>query len=221
MAKPFAWSFSRLKNDETCPKKHYEVDIAKNYIDDTTQLKWGNEVHEALAKAVTRKAELPDSMKDYQSWVDRLRAAPGETLVEQRYALTKELKPTEYFAPNVWYRGVADVVVLGSKLALAADWKTGKIVHDSIQLMLMAQCIFAFHPTIETVHTEFIWLKDNCTTPETFTRTGVADNWIGLLPRVQEYQRHVETQTFEPKPNRLCFRHCPVISCPFHGKRNN
>lgn len=217
---PFTWSFSRLKNDETCPKKHYEVDIAKNFVDDTTQLRWGNEVHAALAAACSGKVALPDSMRDYQHWVDAIKAGPGELLTEQRYALTKDLKPTEYFGPAVWYRGVADVVRIDGPVALAVDWKTGKILHDSVQLMLMAQCIFSFHPEIQRIRTEFIWLKDNCSTPEIFSRQGVADAWQGLLPRVQEYQRHIDTKTFMPKPGRLCFKHCPVLSCPHNGKRN-
>lgn len=216
----FAWSFSKLKNDEVCPKKHYEVDIAKNFADNTEQLKWGNEVHAALADACSGKKPLPESMVDYQHWVDKVKAGPGELLVEQKYALTKDLQPTEYFGPRVWYRGIADVVRLDGPVALAVDWKTGKVVHDSVQLMLMAQCVFAFHKDVQRIRTEFIWLKDNCSTPEVFSRQDVADTWLGLLPRVQEYERHVMTQTFMPKPGRLCFKYCPVISCPHNGKRN-
>lgn len=216
----FTWSFSRLKNDETCPKKHYEVDIAKNFAEDTEQLKWGNEVHKALANACIGKAPLPTSMQPYQHWVDAIKSGPGELLVEQRYALTKELQPTEYFGPKVWLRIVADVVRIDNDIALTADWKTGKILIDSIQLALCAQAIFAFHPAVQRIRTDYIWLKDDCATTEIFTRQSVADMWLGLLPRVQEYERHVTTQTFLPKPGRLCYKYCPVISCPHNGKRN-
>ena len=214
----FTWSFSKLKNVETCPKKHYEVDIAKHFAESTEQLTWGNTVHKALADACSGKAPLPDSMTPYQHWVDRIKAGPGELLVEQKYALTRDLQPTEYFGPKVWYRGIADVVAMGKHVALAVDWKTGKILDDSVQLALMAQCLFAFHKELTTVRTEYIWLKDDCTTGHTWTRQDVANMWLGLLPRVQEYERQVTTQTFMPKPSGLCVRHCPVLSCPYHGK---
>ena len=51
--KPFSWSWSKLKNFRTCPKRHYHVDIAKDFKeDDSEDLLWGNEVHEALAKRI-------------------------------------------------------------------------------------------------------------------------------------------------------------------------
>ena len=214
----FTWSFSKLKNDETCSKKHYEVDLAKNFAESTEQLTWGNTVHKALADACMGKSPLPDSMTPYQHWVDRIKAGPGELLVEQKYALTREFQPTEYFGPKVWYRGIADVVRLDGPVALAADWKTGKILDDSVQLGLMAQCLFAFHKDLQFVRTEYIWLKDDCTTGHTWTRQTVADMWLGLLPRVQTYEDHIKTQTFMPKPSGLCRGHCPVVSCPHYGK---
>ena len=30
VVKPFSWSYSRLKNYEACPKKHYHLDIKKD-----------------------------------------------------------------------------------------------------------------------------------------------------------------------------------------------
>ncbi len=216
----FTWSYSKIKNFETCPKKHYEVDIAKNFVDDTTQMKWGNEVHKALADACTGKKPLPPEMIDYQHWVDRVKDGPGELLVEQKYALTKDLQPTEYFSPRVWYRGIGDVVRIDGPVTLVLDWKTGKILVDSVQLMLMAQCIFAFHTTVKRVRSEFVWLKDDCSTPETYTRQDVANAWVGLLGRVNELEQAARTMTYPPKPGKLCAKYCPVVSCQFHGKRH-
>ncbi len=31
--KEWSWSYSKLKNYEVCPKRHYEVDVLKNYDD--------------------------------------------------------------------------------------------------------------------------------------------------------------------------------------------
>ena len=221
MAKSWAWSYSKLKNYDTCPRRHYEVDIAKNYSDEGGQaLIWGNQVHDALAKALKGVSLLPPEMHDYQHWLDRVAHGPGELLVEQKFALTKDLLPTEYFSPKVWYRGICDALRLDGPVALAIDWKTGKVLDDSVQLGLMAQCIFAFHPEIKRVRTEFIWLKEDCSTGETYNRNDAAGMWVGLMPRVTVLESAAKTMTYPPKPGRLCARFCPVLSCSHHGKRH-
>lgn len=214
----WAGSYSRLKNYETCPKRHYEVDIAKHFKDDTEQLDWGNRVHKAMADAVSGKSPLPSEMKDYQKWIDRYRGGKGEILVEQKYALTRDFQATEYFSPRVWWRAIGDLVKIDGPVALGADWKTGKVLHDAPQLMLLAACIFAHHPQVQRVKTEFVWLKDDCTTPELFTRESIVNEWAHVLPRIKALEQASITMDFPPKPGRLCKRHCPVLSCPFYGK---
>lgn len=220
-AKEWAWSYSKLKNYETCPKRHYEIDILKSVAEVQEPggpLDWGNKAHDALAKACAGVALLPEPFMEYQAWVDRVRAGPGELLVEQKYAITRQFGQTKYFAKDVWYRGIGDIVRLYKDVALILDWKTGKILEDPVQLMLMAQCIFSHYPQVERVRSEYVWLKDDCTTPEVFDRKEVADQWIALLPRVRALEAASKTQTFPPKPSGLCKKHCVVTSCPFHGK---
>lgn len=218
-AKEWSWSYSKLKNFEVCPKRNYEVDIAKTYQDSGGEaLTWGNAVHDALAKALKNNTPLPTEMAAYEYWVDRVRRGTGELLVEQKYAITRDFQKTEYFAKNVWYRGIGDVVRLNTNVALVLDWKTGKVLEDSVQLMLMAQCLFSHFPALTHVRSSFVWLKDDCETPELLTRQEVADQWIGLLDRVNGMERAHKEMNFPPKPGRLCRSYCPVTSCPFHGK---
>lgn len=223
--KEWAWSYSKLKNFETCPKRHYEVDVLKNYDDkvkaDGTpneSLAEGNEAHAALAKACTGKVPLPVKFSHYQHWVDRVRNGPGELLVEQKYAITRDFQSTTYFARDVWYRGIGDVVRLDGPVALVLDWKTGKILEDSVQLMLMAACLFAHYPDLRRVRSEFVWLKDDCTTPEVFTRREIADAWIELLPRIGALESASKAVSFPPKPGPFCKNYCPVDCCPYWRK---
>ncbi len=221
MAKEWSWSYSKKKNYDTCPKRHYEVDIARNFRDESDQLIWGNQVHEALAKACVGEAPLPDPMKFYQPWVDAVVAAPGKPLAEQKFAVTRDFKPTAYFAPNVWYRGICDMLKIHGDTATAIDWKTGAIKHDSIQLMLMATCIFVHHPEVNTVKTRFVWLQEGCTTPEVWHRDSIFKEWVSLVPEINAMEQASKTLTFPPKPSGLCRRYCPVKSCVFHGKGAN
>lgn len=217
--KEWSWSYSKLKNYDVCPKRNYEVDIARNFQDSGGEaLTWGNEVHDAIAKALKSNAPLPPEMQSFDYWVDRVRRGSGELLVEQKYAITRNFEPTTYFAKDVWYRGVGDVVRIDTDVALVVDWKTGKVLEDSVQLMLMAQCLFSHYPTLKYVRSSFIWLKDDCETPELFTRQEVAQQWVELLPRVNAMEKAHKDMNFPPKPGRLCKRFCPVTSCAFHGK---
>jgi hypothetical protein len=219
--KPWAWSYSRYKAYDSCPRRHYEVDIAKNFVEASDQLIWGDEVHKALEAATLGREPLPDSMKEYQYLVDEIRSGEGSLYVEQKFALTRNFKPTGFFDDDVWFRGICDVLRISPNgwVALARDYKTGNVKHDSRQLMLMATCIFMHHPTVRRVKTEFIWLKEKCITPEVFDRATVFDEWTPLMPLVKQMEHAHKTQHYPPKPCGLCARYCPVLSCQFHGKR--
>ena len=221
MAKAFAWSFSKLKNFETCPKRHEQIDILKNYREAEEPggaLEWGNRVHAALHATLGKGEPLPAEMKDYQKYVDMVGKLPGKLFVEQKYAITVDFGPTQYFAPNVWYRGIGDVVKIAGTRGTILDWKTGAIKVDSVQLMLMAQCLFSHFPQIQRVHTGYIWLKEDATTVEVYDRRDMATSWVGLLDRVAQLEHAAATHSYPAKPSGLCIKWCPVASCQFYRK---
>jgi hypothetical protein len=216
--KAFAWSYSKIKNFETCPKRHYHYEVAKDVSEpEGESLQYGNAVHAALASALT-DGELPNHFKNLQPWVNRVKEGGGKLLVEQNLAITSDFEKCEWFSKDAWCRAKTDVVKITGRVAMAVDWKTGKIVEDGSQLAIMAQCVFSHFPEVEAIRTEFIWLKEDATTRADFTRAKMVDVWKGLLPRVALLQNAHETQTFPPKPGGLCRRWCQVVSCPHHGQ---
>lgn len=224
MGKPFTWSYSRLNNFETCPKRHYHVDIAKEFREEESeQLKWGNAVHDALDKRISKGVPLPPGMTQYEPWAQRILAG-AETkqfriYTEQKLALTRDFGPTGYFDGNVWFRAKGDVIKVAGSAALAVDWKSGKILEDSVQLALTAACIFAQFPEVQAVRSEFVWLKegDNVASREDFTRDDMPGLWRNLWPRIEALEQAHNTMTYPPRPGRLCRKYCPVTSCPHHG----
>lgn len=217
--KPFTWSYSRLKNFEACPKKHFEVDIQKSIKEEESdQLAWGNFVHAGFEKALgpERKA-LPQSMAMYQPWVDKVLAGDGDIYVEQKLALTKDFGACGYFDAVVWFRSKGDVVKVKGSVARIIDWKTGKIVEDSCQLALAAACVFAKFPEVKKVRSTFAWLKENAETNEDFTPADMPALWKGLWPRIEALEHAHRTTTYMAKPGGLCRSWCPVTSCPHHG----
>lgn len=221
----FTWSFSKLDNFETCAKKYEAYSVSRSVKDDSTEnIDWGNEVHDAMAKAL-KGTTLPEHMCPYQPWIDRVLNGPGELLVECKYALDQNLSPTPYRAPTVWYRGIADVVRLSGPVALAIDWKTGKPKEGSVQLGLMALCIFQHFPNVKVVRTEYVWLQEDpnskdATTQKIWRREDMPAFVSELLPRVKKLEWAHQTMTFPPNPSGLCIKYCKVVSCPFHGRGN-
>lgn len=219
-AKGFAWSYSKLKNYETCPKRHFHYDIAKDVVEpESDQLKDGNFTHDVLAMRLgPKKIPLPAQVIDLEKWCERFEKGDGTILVEQKYAIKRDFSACAWFDKTAWYRGIGDVVKLYGRVGLVADWKTGKIVEDSVQLMLMAQCMFSHYPELLQVRSEFIWLKEDATTRQDFKRGEMAGHWASLLPRIALLEQANQTMTYPAKPGRLCKRWCAVEACPHYGE---
>jgi hypothetical protein len=219
--KAFAWSYSKLKNFESCPKRHFHVDIAKDVREEESeQLAWGNTVHGALAARLAKGEPLPLAMEGYEHWCDRiLQGADGHTLlVEQKLAINADFGKTTWFGHDAWFRAVADALVIAGPVALVADWKTGKILEDSQQLALSAAVIFAHYPDVLRVRSEFIWLKEDANTTGIYDRNKMPDMWKNIWPRIEALKHANETQSYPAKPGRLCRSWCPVKQCPHHGE---
>ena len=217
--KPFAWSYSKLKNFETCPKRHQQIDILKRFQEESEQLAWGGRVHTAAAKRLGSPGiPLPKEMEAMlEPWCQKIEQYGGKIYVEQKLAIKEDFSPCGYFDRGVWFRTVADVIQVRGDVALGVDWKTGKIIEDSVQLALLAQCIFSHHQDVRAIRTEFIWLKEDATTTEIFRRRDMPQLWKELAPRIAELRRAYETEVFPPHHNKLCRQWCPVTTCEFHG----
>jgi PD-(D/E)XK nuclease superfamily len=220
-ARPFSWSYSKLKNYETCGKRYFNIDIAKKYKEEESEeLAYGNQLHKVLAAAISGKAPLPPGYTKFQTYVDQICGVTNgssQILVEQQMAITSEFTATKWFGDDAWFRGIADVIKINGPVAAAVDWKTGKIVEDGIQLALIAQCVFAHYPQVQKIRTEFVWLKYEAKTRADFTRADMVSVWGGLLPRVHTLENAHKANEFPPKPGGLCARYCVVTSCPHHG----
>src|SRR6185312_4384686 len=85
--RPWAWSYSKLKNYETCPKRHFHYDISKDVKEpQSEELKDGFYVHEMLAKRVMNNEPLPERLQKYEPWAVKILTGEGKILVEQKLA---------------------------------------------------------------------------------------------------------------------------------------
>jgi hypothetical protein len=221
MAKPFSWSYSKLKNFESCGFRHQQIDLLKAYQEEKGEhLTWGDDVHKKLASNIRDGMPLPKSMEPYQGWCDKFRPGPGVViLVEQKLAFRKDFTLCSYFDNDVWCRVVADATKIVGPVAATVDWKTGKILDDSVQLALVAQAIFSHHPQVQRIRTEFAWLKfGEASSRQDFKREDMAGVWRAFLPRVERLEAAYNSGVYHPTPSGLCRNYCPVAKCEYYKK---
>lgn len=216
--KPFAWSYSRLKNFESCPKRHYHYDVVKDTQDAGGASNEGIVAHRAYELRIREGKKLPLGLTHHEPILAKLDALPGEHYAEQKLALTNEFKPTGFFSPNVWFRTVLDFCAIIGKTAAVVDYKTGKPTSDITQLQLMSATVMHYAPEIEKVRAGLLFLNHDQAERAEFNREDVSGIWAGILPRVRALQKAQVEQEYPPKPSGLCMRYCNVTSCPFHGR---
>jgi hypothetical protein len=123
------WSFSSLKTFQQCPKKYYHTKVAKDIVEpDTTATLYGKQAHTVAEEYIRDGKPVPPAFDYMQDTLDVLKNIEGEKLCEVKLGLTKDLEACEFHAPNVWWHGIADLVVINEAKGLAhsADYKTSK-----------------------------------------------------------------------------------------------
>lgn len=220
--KPPAWSFSSLNAFETCPKQYYHYKVAKDTPEPPGEAAmWGTRFHTAAENYIKTGELEPEFMqyKDYfDSVISRGRDAGCTMLPEQKMALNRDMQPCDWFASDVWVRGIIDVLILTDRgTAFAEDWKTGKKKPGSEQLKLFALLVFAHYPEVELCVTTYRWVQDKTGTTDVFHRNQAAEMWQTFLPKLKVFAHAFKTENFPPKPSGLCKRYCAVTSCDYCG----
>lgn len=205
------WSYSSLSAYTTCPKRFYLTRISKQVKEPQTEATMhGNEVHSALEKYVGGLAPLAEKYEPYRAIADKIKQAPGKKLLEFKFGLTKSLKPTEFFAKDVWVRGVLDVGVVSPETAVVLDWKTGKRKIDADQLRLFAGAALCLWPYVKQVKTGYIWLQSGQMDTETFTPKDKPEIFQDFAARVHRMEMSEQHDDWPARPSGLCRSWCPV-----------
>jgi CRISPR/Cas system-associated exonuclease Cas4 (RecB family) len=218
--KPFTWSYSVLKNYETCPRRYYAYNVARDVTEpESDAIRQGHAVHEAFEARVKSGQELPLGMGMHEPMLAKLASAPGKVYAEQKLGLTAEFKPTTFFGKGVWFRIVLDYTnVRPDYTATVIDYKTGRPMEDLTQLQLSAATLFAHEPKLTRVKAALVFTAHERVETAEFVRSDVTEIWGDILPRVNKVVQARQRDHYPPKPGGLCRRWCAVASCPFHGK---
>lgn len=225
MGKP-AWSFSSIKTFDQCPKKYYHTKVAKDYEEDfnTEAILYGNEFHKAAEEYIGQVVDTLDPRFSYaQSALDRLKNMKGDKLCELKMGLTENLEACGFFDKNVWFRGVADLIILDREAGVAKviDYKTGKSAKyaDKGQLELMALAVFKHFPEVKVVKGGLLFVVCNAFIKDTYEIEQESELWRKWLSEYGKMEKAYEADTWNPRPTGLCRAHCIVLECPHNGRR--
>jgi hypothetical protein len=230
MPTPLPWSHSALDSFNTCALQYQEVKVLRNFQDvKDPKTIWGDEFHKAGERFIRNmidgdmadreKVFMPGDMMKYIPYLMEFVNRPGTTFVERKYGLNIKLQPVDFFAKDIWLRGIIDVLTLEGSVALVDDHKTGlNRKKDMQQLIIFALLTFYHHPQINTCHTSYRWVKLGALDRETFYRHQIPEMWATLLPRLEKYRNAFHVGVFNPNPSGLCVAHCPVTTCEYWGK---
>lgn len=214
------WSYSRAKAFETCPKQFYHTKILKEYPQPETEaMRYGTDVHLACEEYICSGKEMPKKYEQFRGVLDALNAKPGTKYCEYKMGLTADLEPCEFDAEYVWYRGIADLLIVDNDRAWVVDYKTGKSARyaDTGQLELMALSVFKHFPEVKTVSAGLLFLVSNNFIKAKYDTTDSAKLWQKWLGVHAKMVKAAESGVWNPNPSGLCRRHCPVTECAHHG----
>lgn len=215
-----AFSYSAIKDFQNCPRKYHEVRILKKHKqEDTTATLYGTAVHLAFENYVQDNTPLPEAFKHYERFVEPLTKLTGEVKCELKLGIRKDFTPCEFFAKDVWFRGLPDLLVLNHATGVArvVDYKTGKSSRyaDTTQLELMAAMIMCHYPDIHTIKGVLLFVVANDMIKAEFTRAQlptILSKWAGDAGVIESA---VEHGVWNAKPSGLC-GFCPVKTCEHH-----
>lgn len=217
---PIKWSFSSLKTFQQCPKKYYHTKVAKDVKEpDTTATLYGKSVHTAAEEYIHDGKELPPQYAYVKDTLDALAAIPGTKLCEEQLGLTKDLEPCAFDAPEAWWRGIADLVILDEEkeLAWSVDYKTSKSARyaDVKQLDLVATAIFKKYPQIKKVKSALLFVVSKEFVKATH-HSAMVDKYMEQPKRdVARIEAALENGVWNPVQGPLC-RFCAVKQCEYN-----
>jgi hypothetical protein len=210
-----AWSYSSIKTFDQCAKKYFHLKVVKDVKDEPGEAAdYGTAVHEAAELFVTDGTPIPEKFAFMRPIVEPLAKKKGTKYAEIKVGVTKELEPCGFFAKDVWYRGIADLLIIDGTKAWLVDYKTGKNAKyaDMKQLDLLAGAIFIHYPEVEVINSALLYVVSQEMPRKIhhrqhlLTYMGVFDTQLDRLEAAKE------NGVWNANPSGLC-GWCPVETC--------
>lgn len=221
MQTKYTWSYSSISLFQQCPRKYYRLRVVKDIVEPPQQhLIYGTEVHQAAEDYVCNDKSLDPRYGFLKPTLDALKALPGEKLCEYEMGLTKDFEPCGFKDENVWFRGIADLLIVDGERAHLIDYKTSKNSQyaDRKQLELLALLVFKHFPQVKSIKAGLVFVVAEDLVKAAYTDDIQENAWAKWLPEIQRLERAMETDVWNAVPNFTCRKFCPVHDCEHNGK---
>jgi len=222
MSVKYTWSYSSLDLFKQCPQKYYRLRVLKDVKDPPAEhLNYGLAVHKAAEDYIGKGVPIPEKyVAILKTSLDRLIAMEGEKHCELRLGLTQGLEPCGFFAPDVWWRGVADLIIIKDDSAYVVDYKTGKSSKyaDTKQLELLSLAVFKHFPQVKKIKGGLLFVVANDLIKANYEQDKAGVYWTKWLEDTGRLDAAIANDVWNAKPNFTCRQYCPVHDCQHNGK---
>ena len=218
-----AWSYSSIKTFDQCPRKYFHLKVLKDVKDYGNEATiYGQEVHKACEDYVKDGVEIPEKFAYVRGVVEAIKRMDGDKHTELKLGVKKVeggYEPCKFLGKDVWWRGIADVVVIRGDIGYSLDYKTSKNARyaDTKQLDLVAAGLFVHFPQLKKVKSGLLFVVSNeFIHKEHFVeqRDDYFDTFKDELDRLDSAE---VSGVWNAKTGSLC-KFCPVTRCEHNRK---
>jgi hypothetical protein len=186
----------------------------------TPHLDYGTEVHKAAEDYVCADKPIDPKYAFIKPHLDFLKSLPGLKLCEYEMGLTKDFKPVGFHDENVWFRGIADLLIIDGDTAMIVDYKTGKSSQyaDTKQLELLALLTFKHFPHVKSIKAALLFIVAQDLVKAAFVNDAQDMAWSRWLPEIQRLEAAMTNNVWNARPNFTCRKFCHVKDCEHNGR---
>jgi len=221
---PGPWSYSSLKLFEQCPRRYQAEKVTKEvpFTQNESAL-YGEQLHKAAEEYIRDGKPIDPRFDFIKPYLDKLNAIEGVKFCELKLGVKRSdgrLVACDFFDPEVWFRGVADLVIIDGDRAWIVDYKSGKSAKyaDTRQLALMAAALFLKYPIVKRIKTSLLFVVSKEFIKEDFEKEYGLSVFSELNGLLTARDKAYETGVFNPRQNGLCAKWCAVLTCPHNGR---
>ena len=215
------WSYSSIKTFQQCPKKYFHLKVAKDVQDTGSEAtRYGNEVHKAADDYVQNDVPIPEKFAYMRGVLDALKAIPGEKHCELKLGMREDYSPCKFFDTGVWWRGIADLLIIDGDSAFSVDYKTSKNAKyaDTKQLDLVATALFAHFPQVNKIKSALLFVVSNEMVKKDHVRDNTAEYMKPFQFDLERLEQALDNNVWNAVSGPLC-SWCPVTTCPNYKER--
>jgi len=217
----YTWSYSSLDLFKQCPYKYYRLRVKKDIKESpSTQMTYGLEAHKVAEEFIRDGTPIPEQFAFMREPLELLRKREGKHLCEYKLGIDRNFNPCGFYDKDVWWRGIADLIILKGDRALVVDYKTGKSSKyaDTKQLEVLSLAVFKHFPEVTRVKAGLLFVVANDFVPAEFHVEQQGVYWTRWIEDTNRLEKSIELDVWNPRPNFTCKGWCPVKDCVHNGK---